>query len=70
MFVEAAVDGDASCRICPGVAFIFSQADVKSPAALAGVGGSEDAVFRHVSLVSSNSFHCDITNNGPGFPSS
>ena len=41
-WVEAAVGGDASCKICLGVAFTFSQAAVKSPA-LAGVGGTEDA---------------------------
>ena len=39
MFVEAAVAGDASCKICLGVAFTFSQAGVKSPlAALAAAG--------------------------------
>ena len=42
VFVVAAVAGDASCKICFGVAFTCSQADVKSPA-LAGVSGSEDA---------------------------
>ena len=40
VFVEAAVAGDASCKIYLGAAFTFPQAAVKSPA-LAEVGGSE-----------------------------
>ena len=65
MFVEAAGVGDASCKICLGVAFIFAHvhAAVKSPA-LTGVGGSDEAFL----LDSSNSFHCDIVSNGSGFP--
>ena len=64
VFIEAAVAGDANCKICLGVAFTGSQAAVKSPA-LAGVGGSEAAFL----LDSSNSFHCDIVSNGSGnFP--
>ena len=55
VFVEAAVAGDASCKMCLSVAFTFPQAAVKSPA-LAGVGGSEEAFL----LVTSNSFHCNI----------
>ena len=62
VFVEAAVAGDASCKIWLGVAFTFSQSDVKSPA-VAGVGGSEHAFL----LVSSNAFHCDIVINGLAF---
>ena len=50
--VEDAGVGDASCKICLGVALTFSQATVKSPA-LTGVGGSEVAFL----LVTSNSFH-------------
>ena len=70
VFVEAAVAGDVSCKICLGVAFTFSQPDhesqaaaaVKSPA-LAGVGGSADAFL----LVSSSYFHCGIAINGSAF---
>ena len=52
VFVEAAGVGDASCKICLGVAFTFSQATVKSPA-LTGVGRSEVGFL----LGASNSFH-------------
>ena len=66
VFVEAAGVGDASCKMCFGVAFTFSQAAVKSPA-LARVGGSEVALHCDI-LDASNSFHCDIVSNGSGFP--
>ena len=52
VLVEAAGVGDASCKICLGVAFTFSQAAVKSPV-LTGVGGSDVAFL----LDASNSFH-------------
>ena len=42
LLIDAAVAGDASCRVCLGVtvAVTFSHAAVKSPA-LTGVGGNE-----------------------------
>ena len=42
VFVAVAVAGDASCKICLGVACTFPKAAVKSPA-VAGVSGSDDA---------------------------
>ena len=62
VFVVAPLAGDASCKICLGVALTFSQANVKSPV-LAGVCGSEDAFV----LVSRSSSHCAIVINGSSF---
>ena len=67
VFIDAAVHvaGDADCRICLGVALIFSHAVVKNPA-LTRVSESElDFV-----LDSRSAFHCDIANSGSGTSSS